>query len=471
MRARKRGGRWSRWTHLHDAGDHGPDAGRGAAGTDPAWTGAADEFQLRLRGHARGLHARFVRSGPAARQRRLLAGAARRRRQVPGAPVIITRAEWGGDAVVPRAAPSYGQVQLAFVHHTVNANEYGPEDSAGIVLGIAKYHRDYNGWNDLGYNFLVDQYGQIFEGRAGGIDLAIVGAQAQGFNSVSTGVACIGTYTAVAQTEAGMDALARIIGWKLSYHGIPVSGAVTVTSAGGESNRFPAGRAVTFQRISGHRDGNATSCPGDVLYTQLPDLRVRAARYAGPASGMTVRAASTKLRGTRTATLSGLLRFADGSSAADAPVEILYAATGNGGVYSPLATTRCALDGSWTATVDVPRTGTIRARFPGDATRAALESSSLRITLIPKLSLFLSSRRFRRGRRVRVSGYVAPATSTHVDLLLERKVRGRYRRVRRRRLRVRNTRFARLLRPSRPGLYRVTLSVDGASTRQYLRVT
>jgi hypothetical protein len=186
---------------------------------------------------------------------------------------------------------------------------------------------------------------------------------------------------------------------------------------------------------------------------------------------MTVRAASTKLRGTRTATLSGVLRFADGSSAAGAPVEIRYASTGSGGAYSALAATRCAVDGSWTATVDVPRTGTIRARFPGDATRAALESSSLNITLIPKLSMFLSSRRFRRGRRVRVSGYVAPATSTHVDLLLERKVRGRYRRVRRRRLRVRDTRFARLLRPSRRGLYRITVSVDGVSTRQYVRVT
>jgi uncharacterized protein with LGFP repeats len=469
VRARKRGGRWSRWTHLRDAGEHGPDAGRGAAGTDPAWTGAADQVQLRLRGHARGLHARFVRSGPAAPAP--LARAAARRRQIPGAPVIITRAEWGGDAVVPRAAPSYGQVQLAFVHHTVNANDYGPEDSAAIVLGIAKYHRDHNGWNDLGYNFLVDQYGQIFEGRAGGIDLAIVGAQAQGFNSVSTGVACIGTYTSVAQTEAGIEALARIIGWKLSYHGVPVAGAVTVTSAGGETNRFPAGTPVTFQRISGHRDGNATSCPGDVLYTQLPGLRTRAARYAAPASAVTVRAASTKLRGTATATLSGVLRFADGSSASGAPVEILYAATGSGGTYAPIATATCAADGSWSRTVDIPRTGTIRARFPGDSARGPLESSSLRITLVPNLLLSLSRRRIRRGSPIRVSGGVAPATGSRVELILERKIGARYRRIRRRRLPVRDTRFARTIRPSRRGLWRVTVSVDGASTRQYVRVS
>ena len=125
-----------------------------------------------------------------------------RPRAAKAPPAIIPRAAWGGDGVVPRAAPPLGQVQLAFVHHTATANDYGPEDSAAIVLGIARYHRDHNGWNDLGYNFLVDQYGQIFEGRAGGIDQAIVGAQAQGFNSVSTGVSCIGTFMTVAQTEA-----------------------------------------------------------------------------------------------------------------------------------------------------------------------------------------------------------------------------------------------------------------------------
>jgi hypothetical protein len=468
VRARRRGGRWTRWTRLHEAGDHGPDGAPGAAGTEPAWTGAADQFQLRIKGHARGLRARFVHAGPAAASVARASASAARARQIPGAPAIIFRSQWGGDAVVPRAAPSYGQVQLAFVHHTVNANDYAPEESAAIVLGIAKYHRDHNGWNDLGYNFIVDRYGQIFEGRAGGIDQAIVGAQAQGFNSVSTGVACLGTHTDVPQTEPGMEALARLIGWKLSYHGIPVAGTVTVTSAGGETNRFGAGTPVTFQRISGHRDGNATSCPGTLLYGQLPDLRLRAARYASPIAGVTVRAASTKLRGTRTAVLTGVLRFADGSSPLNAPVEILYATGGS--AYSPIATARAAADGSWSATVDLITTGSIRARFPGDATRAALESSSLTITLIPKIALSLSGKRIRRGRRIAVSGVVWPQPASPATLLLERKVGRRYKRVRRRRLRVRDTRYLRFLRPSARGLYRVTVSVDGTSTRQYFRV-
>jgi len=470
VRARRRGGRWTRWTALHRAGDHGPDTGRGTAGTDPVWTGAADEFQLRLKGHARGLRARFARSGPAARaarRRRPLARAAARRRQA-GAPPIIPRADWGGDSVVPRAAPAYGQVQIAFVHHTVNANDYGPEDSAAIVLGIALYHRDHNGWNDIGYNFLVDQYGQIFEGRAGGIDQAIVGAQAQGFNSVSTGVACIGTFMSVGSPEAALDAIARLVGWKLSIHGVPVEGTVTVTSAGGETNRYSSGTPVAFQRVSGHRDASATSCPGDVFYGQLPALRVRAAQYAGPLAGLTLRASATTLRGVTSTILSGALRFADGSSAAGAPVDILYATAGS--AFSPITRVRCAADGQWSTTIDVPQTGTIRARFAGDATRAPLESGSLRITVVPKLALGVSSRRLRRRDRLAVSGVLTPANGARVTVTLERRVRGRYRRVRRRRVPVVGGRYLRFFRPTRRGLYRVTASVPGASVRQYVRV-
>jgi hypothetical protein len=359
-------------------------------------------------------------------------------------------------------------VQLAFVHHTATSTDYAPQDSAAIVLGIARYHRDHNGWNDLGYNFIVDKYGQIFEGRAGGIDQAIVGAQAQGFNSVSTGVACIGTFTSVAQTEAGMDALARLIGWKLSLHAAPVQGAVTVTSAGGASNRFAAGTPVTFERISGHRDGNATTCPGNLLYGQLADLRARAAGYAAPLAGVTVQAASTRLRGSTTAVLSGTVRLPDGTAAAGALVDILYAAAG--AVPATAATVACGVDGGWAATLELPQSGTVRARFRGDALRAPMESAPLEITILPRVSLGLSSRRIARGRRVAASGVAWPTTARAVVLLLERKRRGRYVRVRRRRVPLAATRYRQFMRPPRRGLYRVTVSVDGVTAREYLRV-
>jgi len=472
LRARRGGGRWSRWTPLHAAADHGPDTG-GTHGSDPVWTGAADQFQLRFSGRrpAR-LTARFVHAGPAARaaRRRHRLGARLSARRQTGAPPIIPRSAWGGDSVVPRADPAYGQVQLAFVHHTVNANDYGPEDSAGIVLGIAHYHRDHNGWNDLGYNFLVDKYGQIFEGRAGGIDQAIVGAQAQGFNSVSTGIANLGTYSTVPLAEASLDAVARLIGWKLTVHGVPVLGEVTVTSAGGETNRYRTGTPVTFQRVSGHRDGNLTECPGDVAYGQLDDLRTRASRYAGPLAGVTLRAAVTKIRGIDPATLSGTLRFPDGSSPAGAEVDLLYATAGS--AFSPITTVRAAADGTWATTLDLPQTGTIRARFPGDGARPAMESTSVRVKIVPLLDMTVSKTHLRRGRELAISGILwSRANEARVDVLIERKVRGRYKKVRLRHAKVTDHRYLRSLRPGTPGLYRITVSVPGARQRRYVRVT
>ncbi len=267
-RARRHGGRWTRWTPLPHP--HAP-----LDGTDPAYTGAADELQFRLRGHARQLTARLVKTLPAS----LTAHAS----QTPtGAPAMVMRAQWGGDSVPPRNPPLYGQVQAAFVHHTAGEIDYAPEDSPGIVLGIARYHRDSNGWNDIGYNFLVDRYGTIFEGRAGGIEAAVIGAQAQGYNSNSTGIACLGTFTNIPLDDPAMESLAKLIGWKLSLHGVPTQGTVTIVSQGGETNRYRNGTPVVLQRINGHRDGDQTSCPGDQLYAQLPDLQEPRHEVRGP---------------------------------------------------------------------------------------------------------------------------------------------------------------------------------------------
>jgi hypothetical protein len=471
VRARRRGGRWTEWAALHVTGDHGPDGGRVPAGTDPAFVGAADEFQLRMRGAPRALRARFVRALPTATLARRVGRRLRRRArtarpQVGAPPAIITRSEWGADSVPPREPPLFGEVQIAFVHHTVTANDYGPEDSAGIVLGIARFHRNSNGWNDIGYNFLVDKYGQIFEGRAGGIDQPIVGAQAQGFNSVSTGVACLGTFTSIAQTPAGMDALARIIGWKLSVHAVPTSGTVTVTSAGGETNRYPAGTPVTFERISGHRNANNTSCPGDVLYTQLAQLRTAAAQYAGPGVGLSMYAPGT-VRGLRQTDVSGYLRFPDASSAAGLPLDVEFLAAGSA-AWKPIAAAGCGVDGSWRAPVELRATGQLRAVFAGDATRPRMESAPRAVTVIPQLNIKLGRSRMRAGQSVQVSGTASPAT--RVQLTLDRRVRRRWVRERRRLLRVRNGSYHVRLRPRSHTKYRVTVQVGGIKRSRPLRV-
>ena len=472
IRARRRGGRWTRWVELHPAGDHGPDRGEAPAGTDPAFVGTADQLQVRLRGNPRRLRARFVRALPTARTARRLArrlsGGSRAVAAQVGPPPIIPRSAWGAAAVPPREAPIYGQVQMAFVHHTVTANTYNPEDSAAIVLGIARYHRNGNGWNDIGYNFLVDKYGQVFEGRAGGIEAAVVGAQAQGYNSVSTGIACLGDYSSIAQTPVAMDALARLIGWKLSVHAVPTQGEVTVTSAGGSTNRYPAGRLVTFQRISGHRDGNNTSCPGTVLYGQLDALRSAAARFAGPLVGLSLNTV-TRLRGLRPVNVSGYLRFPDGSPAAGAPVDIEFLPRAvTGAAWGPLATAVCDANGSYRATVEFPFSGTVRAVFRGDGSRAPMASNPRKVFVAADLTAALGRREMRLGRRVRLLGTAEPAT--HVRVKTQRRVGRRWVRERVKSIPVQDGAFRASIKPRARGSYRIVAQVGSTRRRLYVRV-
>ncbi len=371
VRVRARGGAWSPWIPLAAHGDHAPDTGTGEHASDPIWTGGSDEFQLRLaRAPRASLRVHLV-VVPASLRRRVTARSAPRARAAqaggvqPGSPPpIVPRDAWGAAAVPPRSAPRYGVVQAGFVHHTVTANEYVPQDSAAIVLGIAAYHRDTNGWNDIGYNFLVDKYGQVFEGRAGGIDQAVVGAHAQGYNAESTSVAQLGTFTAGGITAEAMTATAQLLGWKLSLHGVPVQGTVVLRSGGGSLNRFPAGTPVTVNRICGHRDGDATSCPGDVLYAQLPELRTRATAFAGPVAApqgqvtLAVQAAAVPYGSP--AAFAGLVIRPGGGAAAGVPVALQK--RGSTGAWVTVARATAAADGSWAVQVPWRRTGEVRAR-------------------------------------------------------------------------------------------------------------
>jgi hypothetical protein len=264
-----------------------------------------------------------------------------------------------------------------------------------------------------------------------------------------------------------MEALAHLLGWKLTLHGVPVQGQVTVTSAGGESNRYPSGTPVTFERISGHRDGDSTSCPGGILYTQLPDLRGRALRYATPVSRVTLHTAARRVPGGRPATLTGELHFADGSSAAGIPVSVEYMAAG--GAWTPVAGGTCGPDGGWAAAVTLPGSGAVRAVFGGDATRPRLESAPVSITVVPKLTLALSSRRLRAGRVVGVSGTMLPAQSTLVVCTVERRVGRRWKRVQSKRIAVRGGKFSTRIRERRASLYRISISAPNATIRRQVR--
>src|SRR5205823_3853918 len=127
-------------------------------------------------------------------------------------PAIIPRSGWQADEEIRRAAPSYAPtLRLSVVHHTVNANNYTCAQAASIVRGIEVYHVKSNGWNDIGYNLLVDRCGQIYEGRYGGVDKNVIGAHSQGFNTGTVGVALIGTYSSTGPTAAQRQALVNVL--------------------------------------------------------------------------------------------------------------------------------------------------------------------------------------------------------------------------------------------------------------------
>ncbi|HSC49312.1 MAG TPA: N-acetylmuramoyl-L-alanine amidase [Gaiellaceae bacterium] len=277
-RTRDLRGRWSRWrlSAEEDAlPDRGPEwrATRGWRVGEPQWTGPSNAIQYRTVGHVARVRGYFVRSP------RLPVGG--KRPEIANAPPIITRADWHADEAIRRGAPFYADgIHLAIVHHTAGSNAYTKAQSASIVRAIELYHVQGNGWNDIGYNFLVDKYGQVFEGRYGGITKAVVGAHAMGFNSGSVGIALIGDYGSTAITPAARSALVSLIAWRLDLaHVDPLSKVVRV-SAG--NPRYAAGTAVTLNAISGHRDVYPTSCPGASLYAQLPSIRTAVAQTGLP---------------------------------------------------------------------------------------------------------------------------------------------------------------------------------------------
>jgi N-acetylmuramoyl-L-alanine amidase-like protein len=474
IRVRAAGGRWGRWTAM--APDHA-----GGAGAEPVWAGGADAYQLRLDGRPRGLRARFVNATGSATAgdrlrtalRRTAHGAlaaiagtsARAQTTAPGsrgAPAIIPREAWGGDQCRPRAVPSYGTVQLGYVHHTVNANSYAPQDSAAVVLSICRYHRNENGWRDIGYNFLVDRYGQIFEGRAGGIDQPVIGAQAQGYNGVSTGVANLGTFSQERQTEAGVAATAELLAWKLSLHGAPVSGRVSVTSAGGPSSRYRAGRLVTFDRIAGHRDADKTSCPGEALFAQLPQIRAQAAAlapqyaFAPPSSAVSLEATDRTLDFPQAAQLSGRASTLDGAPLGGAPISVQSVA---GTRFLTLARATTNADGTWSAPLLTQYSRSVRAvaTLPD---QTLVSSPRVELRVAPRLRVRAPDRVTAR-RRFTVSGSMRPRRATVVLEIAREGTDRRMHTVARVRVRVRRGRFAAPVTLRRAALHRLRVTFAG----------
>uniref|UniRef100_UPI001E422951 peptidoglycan recognition protein family protein n=1 Tax=Streptomyces clavuligerus TaxID=1901 RepID=UPI001E422951 len=195
-------------------------------------------------------------------------------------PKIVTRQGWGASESLREKGFAYTKtVKAAFVHHSATGNNYSCKQAPSVLRGIYRYHVVSSGWRDIGYNFAVDKCGNIYEGRAGGVTKAVRGAHTLGFNTNSMGIAVLGSYSRSTPPAAAVTGIAKLTAWKLGlFQGNP-KGRVTLVSGG--SGKYAKGRKVTFNVISGHRDGFNTDCPGARLYGKLGGARTAAAGYQG----------------------------------------------------------------------------------------------------------------------------------------------------------------------------------------------
>jgi len=425
LRVRRRG-RWSRWAELDAQGADNPDPGRGepsaAGASSPLWVGTADAVQYRMSRRVPRLRLHFVR---VAGRRPVVAAAAQ-----AGQPAFVTRDQWGADACPPRRAAQYGQVMAVHVHHTVSLNDYSPAEAPAMVLAICRYHRNSNGWDDIGYNALVDKYGVLYEGRAGGLDKAVIGAQAQGFNAQTAGIASIGDNRSVAAPPAELQAIAGYIRWKLAVHGQPLSGPVSVTSSGGSLTKYAAGARVTLQRVIGHRDTGRTTCPGDALYAQLAQLRSMVGTGApAPVSAFGTRLSallgSADVAFGQAVTVSGSLVGDTGAPIGGESVALQVSPDGRWHTTRRLTT---GPDGSFATDLRPRLRMYVRTRFRGHGQLRGSGSSRLLLRLRPLITIDHPPMRARANSPVPITGRVAPRKRV-LRLVVQQLVRGGWRKV------------------------------------------
>ena len=277
---------WSSWTELHQE-NSSPEEGR--SGTEPRWVEWADSVAVRVTSPERSVpnDLRIATVDPG--DIRGITPTA------VGQPGIILRSQWRARSSGNCSNPRYGDAtKAAVIHHTVGSNSYSKSASAGIVRSIQAYHMEANDWCDIGYNFLVDRYGQVFEGRGGGIARQVRAAHSGNskVNELTMGVSLMGTFTESGPTSAMKEATARLVAWRFSQSRLPAEGKVSI---GG----------VTLNRIAGHRDVRSTACPGQYVYSWLGaggGLRDRVGQLL--ASGGSVTPTITGFRGSAAGSLS-----------------------------------------------------------------------------------------------------------------------------------------------------------------------
>lgn len=273
-------GTWGPWTHLGGCTCAACRASRAEdpdseirVGTAPTWVGAADGVAVRVTSSSGRLPSDLTVDTIEPDRTPLAPGvgvssAQRLPTGFPAKPNVVTRKQWGADPALGDQCsdPKYGSAARAVVvHHTVNSNSYSAADSPALMRSILAYHTQSQGWCDVGYNFVVDRYGTVFEGRRGGLHRPVRGAHAGNYNTDTVGVAMLGNFDVGKLPPALKDAMVRLVGWRLATSYVPARGRTKMKIYD-----------KRLRRIVGHRDVMSTACPGRYGYKFLTNLRERA---------------------------------------------------------------------------------------------------------------------------------------------------------------------------------------------------
>jgi len=293
LRSRGPAGSWTDWLPLApDPADQGGE-GAGRVGSDVVWLGSdgADTLEVRVdAGPVSGLELlrmRYHEGEPVAVE----APPESTSRAAAARPTIRPRSDWAsggwrsGTSGCGSGPSVASRLDHVVVHHTASTNSYTQAQVPGLIDGIYRYHTGSLGWCDIAYNFVVDKYGTIWQGRSGDVTKPVVGGHAMGFNTYSSGVTLLGQFepgaspAAATPTSAMINSAARLIGWKLSLHGLNPKGSVTVTSGG--STRYSAGTRVTLPVVNYHQQSSTTACPGASVISRMGTIRDLAAQHMG----------------------------------------------------------------------------------------------------------------------------------------------------------------------------------------------
>ena len=267
-------GRWSSWRPLVQ--DEIEVPGRFASALIGA--GKATAFQVRLPRLARQARAVAMNTSTPGRSTRTTASSG-----------VITRADWGADELLRFDAqgnevwpPAYYPAQVLTVHHTATRN--GDPDPSATVRAIYRYHAIDQGWGDIGYHFLIDEQGRVYEGRYSGNDgdpaheaatgKMVTAAHVGGWNSGNLGVALLGNLRTREPTTAARSSVESVLADLAGRHGLDV---LLRTDYVNPITAATKNVAV----ISGHRDWESTECPGTTFYKQLPSVRANVAALIG----------------------------------------------------------------------------------------------------------------------------------------------------------------------------------------------